>query len=99
MFRLARFSFRIDDAPEHLSSENSFLFAIFMTLYGWMKSDPFFRAAFNVWQQELRQSVRDQLLKLADDGVNAIVLTAAAGGVYGEYGPSSRGSVSHRVAR
>lgn len=38
------------------------------TIYRWMQSDPHFRAAYNVWKLEQRESARGRLLKLADHG-------------------------------
>jgi len=42
------------------------------TLYRWIKSDAQFRAAYNAWQQEHRESCRAGLLKCAEEAVARI---------------------------
>ena len=43
------------------------------TLYRWVKSDPTFRAAYNLWEQTTRESARAKLLMAADIAVERIV--------------------------
>jgi hypothetical protein len=43
------------------------------TLYRWIKSDPHFRAAYNGWQMEQRESCRAGLLKVAETAVAKLV--------------------------
>lgn len=43
-----------------------------MTLYRWLRGNPHFRAAFNAWQQEVTDSARARLVKLADRAVDVV---------------------------
>jgi len=43
-----------------------------MTLYRWIQRDPHFRAAYNLWQQEVAETARARLLKLSDKAVDAV---------------------------
>src|SRR5947199_259800 len=47
------------------------------TIYRWVQSDPHFRAAYNVWQRETRESAHARLLKLTEKA--AEVVEAAMG--------------------
>jgi hypothetical protein len=38
----------------------------------WFRADPHFRAAYNAWQIELRESAQARLLSICEDAVNAI---------------------------
>jgi AcrR family transcriptional regulator len=42
------------------------------TVYRWLKCDPFFRAAYNAWQMEHRESCRAVLMKCAEKAVARI---------------------------
>ncbi|HEY2588260.1 MAG TPA: helix-turn-helix domain-containing protein [Tepidisphaeraceae bacterium] len=42
------------------------------TIYRWMRTDPHFRAAYNAWQLEQRESCRAALLKCAEKAVARI---------------------------
>jgi hypothetical protein len=42
------------------------------TLYRWMTREPLFRAAYNAYQKESRDSVRHRMLKISDDAVVAV---------------------------
>jgi hypothetical protein len=42
------------------------------TVYRWLRTDPYFRAAYNAWQQELVASARARLLKLTDQAVSVV---------------------------
>lgn len=42
------------------------------TVYRWLQSDPHFRAAYNTWQHELRESARARLLKLSEQAVAVV---------------------------
>ena len=50
-----------------------------MTLYRWLQKDPHFRAAYNLWQQEIAETARARLLKLSDRAV-AVVEKQLMGG-------------------
>ena len=43
------------------------------TVYRWLKADPHFRAAYNAWQLEQRESRRAALLRCAEQAVAKIV--------------------------
>ena len=43
-----------------------------MTLYRWIQKDPHFRAAYNLWQQEIAETARARLLKLSEKAVDAV---------------------------
>jgi DNA-directed RNA polymerase specialized sigma24 family protein len=42
------------------------------TIYQWLKKDPVFRAAYNEWHDQLRESSRSRLLLLTDKATNAV---------------------------
>ena len=42
------------------------------TIYRWVQSDPHFRAAYNAWQQETRESAHARLLKLTEKAVEVV---------------------------
>ena len=42
------------------------------TVYRWIQSDPQFKAAYNLWQQELAESARARLLKMSDKAVDVV---------------------------
>jgi hypothetical protein len=42
------------------------------TVYRWIKADPDFRAAYNCWQEELRESARARLLKISEKAVSVV---------------------------
>jgi transposase len=42
------------------------------TIYRWVQSDPRFRAAYNAWQQETRESAHARLLKLTEKAVEVV---------------------------
>ncbi|HSU66257.1 MAG TPA: helix-turn-helix domain-containing protein [Tepidisphaeraceae bacterium] len=44
------------------------------TLYRWIKADPRFRAAYNLWQLEQRESCRAGLLKCAESAVARVAM-------------------------
>lgn len=43
-----------------------------VTVYRWLRGDPHFRAAYNAWQQEVAESARARLVKLADMAVDVV---------------------------
>jgi hypothetical protein len=43
------------------------------TLYRWIKSDPTFRAAYNLWEQATRESARAKLLAAADIAAKRVI--------------------------
>jgi hypothetical protein len=47
------------------------------TLYNWIERDPDFRAAYNAWQRELRESARARLLKAAEVAVETVARRVA----------------------
>ena len=47
------------------------------TLYNWIERDPDFRAAYNAWQRELRESARARLLKVAEVAVETVARRVA----------------------
>jgi hypothetical protein len=49
------------------------------TLWRWIRADPKFAAAYEAWQQELRESARARLLKATDMAAD-VVTQAIAGG-------------------
>jgi hypothetical protein len=46
-------------------------------LYNWIERDPDFRAAYNAWQRELRESARARLLKAAEVAVETVARRVA----------------------
>jgi hypothetical protein len=50
-----------------------------LTVYRWMHFDPFFRAAYNIWQKQSAESVRGRLLKVAEGAVAAVAKAVAEG--------------------
>lgn len=42
------------------------------TLYRWIQNDAHFKAAYNLWQQEVTESARSRLLKLAEKAVDVV---------------------------
>ena len=42
------------------------------TVYRWLQSDPLFRAAYNAWQKEIRESSHARLLKMSEQAVNVV---------------------------
>ena len=50
-----------------------------MTLHRWLKSDPHFTAAYNVWQHESIATARGRLLALTGDAVSAVATAVRAG--------------------
>src|SRR5579884_1980191 len=42
------------------------------TIYRWVQSDPHFRAAYNAWQHETRESAHARLLKLTEKAVEVV---------------------------
>jgi hypothetical protein len=49
------------------------------TLWHWMKTQPKFVEAYEAWQQELRESARARLLKIADKAAEIIAQAIACG--------------------
>ena len=43
------------------------------TIYRWLKSDPYFRAAYNAWQLEQQESCRAALIKAAERAVARVI--------------------------
>jgi transposase len=43
------------------------------TIYRWLKSDPYFRAAYNAWQLEQQESCRAALMKAAEMAVAKVI--------------------------
>lgn len=43
------------------------------TVYRWLKSDPYFRAAYNAWQLEQQESCRAALVKAAEKAVGRVI--------------------------
>src|SRR5579863_10295499 len=44
-----------------------------VTVYRWMKSHAAFRAAYNAWEQEVRESARSRLLAAAENAVEYVI--------------------------
>src|ERR1700683_5528484 len=42
------------------------------TLYRWMKEDPVFQAAYNQWQEEMRNSARARLMAMSEKAAKAV---------------------------
>jgi len=49
------------------------------TVYRWIKNDPVFRAAYNEWHDQLRESSRSRLLALTDKAADAVEKALEAG--------------------
>ena len=49
------------------------------TLWSWLKTNANFAAAYEAWQQELRESARARLLKLVDDAATLVTQAIEAG--------------------
>ena len=49
------------------------------TLYRWLKHDPYFRAAFNAWKEEMLESAHARLLRSADIAITTLVQAIAKG--------------------
>jgi hypothetical protein len=43
------------------------------TIYRWLKADPYFRAAYNAWQLEQKESCRAALVKAAGEAVDRVI--------------------------
>jgi hypothetical protein len=50
-----------------------------LTIYRWMHFNPFFRAAYNIWQKQSAESVRGRLLKVADGALATVAKAVAEG--------------------
>src|SRR5947209_3443677 len=42
------------------------------TIYRWVQSDPLFRAAFNAWQKEIKESSHARLVKMSEQAVDVV---------------------------
>lgn len=49
------------------------------TLMRWIKTDPVFRAAYNIWRQEMVESTRSRVLHMAADAATAVSKAIARG--------------------
>jgi len=49
------------------------------TLYDWLKNNPAFRAAYNQWHDQLRESCQSRLLNLTDKATDAVEKALEAG--------------------
>jgi hypothetical protein len=51
------------------------------TITRWIHGDPVFRAAYNAWRQEMMESARARVLRLAEDAAATVANAVAAGDV------------------
>lgn len=49
------------------------------TVHRWMTDDPLFRAAYNAWQHEARESAKAKLLSLTQGALDAVTRAVASG--------------------
>ena len=42
------------------------------TIYRWVQTDPLFRAAFNAWQKEIKESSHARLVKMSEQAVDVV---------------------------
>ena len=49
------------------------------TVYRWMHFDPYFRAAYNIWQKQSVESVRGRILRAASDATTTVAKAVAEG--------------------
>jgi transposase-like protein len=50
-----------------------------MTIHRWLKHDPVFRAAYNQWHEQLRESCRSRLQAMTDKAADALEKALEAG--------------------